>query len=361
MRKMAIRGAAVQRPVASTSGPRNPGRVASRPVSPGAEGLDKGPGQGISLYRHITMDRQGVSVESAVRPLKAAADASRLRILRMLGVGPFHVSEIQEVLGLGQSTVSRHLKVLADAGLVEVRRAGTWAWYSLRPAGDDFKGRLVRLLQDGEANGDAPAIRDVLQRRRLATSTFFRRTAPEWDALRDVTIGPPEHLDRLVELVGSADTVVDLGTGTGVLLQKLAPVARHLIGVDASPEMLELARERAAANTELRLGALEHLPLRDAEADAMVANLVLHHVANPPATLREMSRGLRAGGKLVIADLDEHDRTEFWRALGAQWPGFRREEIESWLGAAGFRPVRFERRPAGNDRPAVFLVEAVRR
>lgn len=301
-------------------------------------------------------------MDPVIRPLKAAADASRLRLLRILGVGPFHVAELQEILGLGQSTVSRHLKVLAEAGLVDVRRTGTWAWYSLHPVRDDFAGRLVRLVvQDSDPNGDAAAIREVLDRRRRTTSAFFRRTAPVWDALRDVALGPPDHLDRLVALVGRPETAVDLGTGTGVLLEKLAPVATRVIGVDASPEMLDLARERAAANTELRLGALEHLPLGDGEADAMVANLVLHHVANPPDALREMARALRPGGKLVIADLEEHDRESFWQTLGAQWPGFRPAEVAAWLRAAGFEPGPCETLSAGENRPAVFLLESVRR
>ncbi len=299
--------------------------------------------------------------EPAIRTLKAAGDASRLRILRILGVGPFHVGELQEIVGLGQSTVSRHLKVLADAGLVEVRRKGTWAWYSLHPRRDDFPGQLVRLLVHGaDANGDAAAIREVLERRRRTTSAFFRRTAPVWDSLRDDTLGPPGHLDALVARLSPVDTVVDLGTGTGVLLGRLARVAKRVIGVDASPEMLELAAARAGSAAELRLGALEHLPLGDGEADAVVVNMVLHHVANPPDALREMGRGLRAGGKLVIADLEEHDRDSFRDTLGAQWPGFRAEDLAGWLTRAGFRSVRHETLDGGEG-PAVLLVEAVRK
>lgn len=300
--------------------------------------------------------------DPAIRTLKAAGDASRLRILRILGVGPFHVGELREIVGLGQSTVSRHLKVLADAGLVEVRRKGTWAWYSLPPRREDFPGQLVRLLvHAADPNGDAPAIREVLDRRRRTTSAFFRRTAPLWDSLRDDTLGPPAHLDALISRLSPVDTVVDLGTGTGVLLARLAGVAKRVIGVDASPEMLELAAARAGASAELRIGALEHLPLRDGEADAMVVNMVLHHVANPPDALREMGRGLRAGGQLVIADLEEHDRDTFRDTLGAQWPGFRAEELAAWLAAAGFASVRHETLEAGGSGPAVLLVEAVRK
>jgi ArsR family transcriptional regulator len=160
--------------------------------------------------------------------------------------------------------------------------------------------------------------------------------------------------------VGSPGIAVDLGTGTGLLLDRLAGVAGRVIGVDASPEMLDLARGRAPDNVELRLGALEHLPLGDGEADAMVANMVLHHVANPPEVLREVRRGLRPGGRALLADLEEHDRESFWQTLGAQWPGFRRDEIEKWLAVAGFGDIRAETLPATPHRPAIFLIEAVR-
>lgn len=321
-------------------------------------------------------------MDPVIRPLKAAADPSRLRILRALTVGPFHVAELQDILGLGQSTVSRHLRVLADAGLVDVRRTGTWAWYSLRPSGDDFAGRLLRILSEdapknsGRLNGDAAAIREALERRRRATTAFFRRTAPEWDALRDGALGPPAHLERLLQVVGRPETVVDLGTGTGFLLEPLAGIGGRVIGVDASPEMLQLARGRAPSHAELRLGALEHLPLSDGEADAMVANMVMHHVANPPEVLREIRRGLKPGGRLVIADLEEHDRESFWQTLGAQWPGFRRDDVARWLEDAGFADVRFETIPSpaipapaiapsaseatSGARPDVFLLGATR-
>jgi ArsR family transcriptional regulator len=148
-----------------------------------------------------------------------------------------------------------------------------------------------------------------------------------------------------VEAVRPGGTVVDLGTGTGVLLEKLAPRSRRLIGVDASPEMLDVARRHVEAaklsHVELRLGALEHLPLSDGEADTMVANMVLHHVANPPEVLREIRRGLKPQGRLVVADLEEHAAESFWQTLGAQWPGFRHEDVARWLEAAGFVDVRF--------------------
>jgi ArsR family transcriptional regulator len=310
-------------------------------------------------------------LDSILQATKATADANRLRLLRVLSGGPFNVAELTEILGLGQSTVSRHLRILSDAGLVSVRRSGTWAYYSLQaPESNGFSTRLLSLLIEelsSVENGDGARIERVLARRRHATSVFFRDAARDWDRRRDATLGPPTHTERMLELVGEGGTVVDLGTGTGVLLQSLARAADRVIGVDASPEMLEHARRRVRQgdlpNTELRLGAFEHLPLSDGEADAMVANLVLHHVADVPQVLREIRRGLAEGGRLLIAELEEHDHETFWLSLGAQWPGFRPEEIRGWLDAAGFDEVRCERgrREPEGDRPGVFLMEAVLR
>ncbi len=317
---------------------------------------------------------------------KALADPTRLRILRSLAAGPFHVNELVAILGTGQSTVSRHLRLLAEAGLVECRRTKTWAYYSLAKNGKDFPARQLGALETAWAdqpNPDRAAVESALARRRDATRAFFRRRATDWDRLRDDLLGPLTHVDRLAELVGDAPVVVDLGTGTGVLLERLAPRAGRLIGIDASPEMLEVARRRAhdahLANTELRLGALEHLPLSDGEANAMVANLVLHHVADVSPVLREVRRGLARGGRLVLVELAASDDEELWRALGAPRPGFRTEELRAQLEREGFRVLRSEPvapeatngRPAAADfaarggstaprRPAAFLLEASR-
>lgn len=306
-------------------------------------------------------------METTLRALKATADPNRLRIISILSEGAFNVAELTEVLGVTQSTVSRHLRILSEAGLADVRRAGTWAWYSLRTGPEGFSGRLLDLLSHTApvVNGERTAIEQVLARRRATTSEFFRRTAPEWDRLRQETLGPHEYLDRIVERVGDQGTVVDLGTGTGLLLERLAAPHRAVIGVDASQEMLEEARRRvdtaALPNTELRLGSLEHLPLRDGEADVMVASMVLHHVADVPAVLREVQRGLAPGGRLLIADLEEYDDAAFWQSLGAQWPGFRTHDLSAWLRRAGFEKIRIESGvSAATDRPNSFLAEAVR-
>lgn len=305
-------------------------------------------------------------MDPTLRTLKGAADANRLRILQILRQGPFNVAELTQILGVGQSTVSRHLRILSEAGLVAVRRAGTWAWYSLAEADGEFATGLLELLAGaGGLNGDEAAVEQALARRRHTTSEFFRHAAPDWDRVREKAFGPPLHLARLVDRIAPTATAVDLGTGTGVLLELMAAKARRVIGVDASPEMLEEARARVAAgriaNTELRLGKLEHLPLGDGEADTMVANMVLHHVADVPTVLREIRRALSTDGRLVIADLAEFPDDAFWRAIGATWPGFRDADLRTWLESAGYTDVRIDTVPDRRaDRPPLLIAEARR-
>jgi ArsR family transcriptional regulator len=312
---------------------------------------------------------------------KALSDDTRARLLRVLSAGTFHVNELAEILELGQSTISRHLRLLLDANLVTCRRSRTWAYYSLPTAdGKVFPARILELLT-GEwkesPNPDQAGIESALAKRRRTTSDFFRRSAGHWDRLRDEALGPPAHLDRLLEILGErASTVVDLGTGTGVLLEKLADRAGRLIGIDSSPEMLEIARRRAReaniANAQLRLGALEHLPLGNGEADVMIANLVLHHVADVSEVLGEIQRGLAPGGRLLVVELTEGGDASFWESIGAMWPGFRPDDLHAKIESAGFRAIRTEDLGAptqthgatnGNSNgepPGIFLLEAVR-
>jgi ubiquinone/menaquinone biosynthesis C-methylase UbiE len=282
---------------------------------------------------------------------RALSDPTRARIVRVLASGPFHVNELTEILGAQQSTVSRHLRLLSEANLVTCRRSKTWAYYSLsQHDGKRFPARLLELLAgewEASPNPEEAGIEAVLARRRRATSEFFRKSAGKWDGLRDRMLGSSSHLEHIIAGIALEDAVVvDLGTGTGVLLERLSTRARKVIGIDSSPEMLEIARRRSRdsglANTELRLGALEHLPLSDQEATAMVANLVLHHVADVPEVLREIRRCLAPGGQLVIAELTEGGNESFWQSIGAQWPGFRPADLRQKLEASGFRVEREE-------------------
>jgi len=313
--------------------------------------------------------------------LKALADETRLRALRVLRSGPFNVNELVRILEVGQSRISRHLRILLDAGLVEARREGSWVYYrhaaawSGKEAGSP--GRFLRVLSreigalDGEEHvRDDAGVERCLDARRQRAEQFFKEIAEDFDAAREQIQGPADHVAKLVELLDGADaesveTLVDLGTGTGVLLETLSHKAERVIGVDAAAEMLDVARghstRRGLKNVDLRLGTLEHLPLPDGEADVMVANMVLHHVAHPPDALREARRGLRNDGRLLVADFAAHSEESYRERLGDLWLGFELEEISRWLDEAEFDLAESVQLPPADHRPGVLLLEARRR
>ncbi len=301
-----------------------------------------------------------------VPTFKALADETRLRILGVLRSCPFNVHELTQILRIGQSRVSRHLKILAEAGLVESRREGMWVYYRLATswAGRADGRRFLRILARELAAPaeDQAELEACLDRRRESAAEFFGRVADDWDAHRDSVQGPPEYLDVVVDRVAGARTVVDLGTGTGVLLARLSAGAQSVIGIDGSPEMLRRARqsvaERGLENVELRLGTLEHLPVPDRVADAVVANMVLHHVARPADALREARRALRPGGRFVVADLAAHEEESYRDELGDLWLGFERETMTGWLADADFEIEEFRELDGGAGHPAVLLVAA---
>ncbi|HUU02636.1 MAG TPA: metalloregulator ArsR/SmtB family transcription factor [Myxococcota bacterium] len=305
---------------------------------------------------------------SLVRLYKALADVSRLRLVGVLLHGPYSVAELQQILDMGQSRVSRHLKLLSEAGLAHVRREGTWAYYEA--AGGDGEQAVAQQLDlVREVAGELPgAAEDMARRlgcleaRRQRSQAFHERVASEWPRLREDLFGDGSVIESALEQVEKAAVVADLGCGAGELLGLLAARAGKVIGVDSSPGMLEQARlviERDDADhqIELRLGALEHLPLADGEVDAAIMNMVLHHLADPPAVLREVRRILRSSGRLVICDFIRHDQEWMREKYKDQWLGFTDEELGRFLEQAGLASLSIEHYQA----PRAGIVVAVAR
>lgn len=279
-----------------------------------------------------------------LRVHKALADPTRLRLVRLLARGPLSVNEIIEVLQMGQSRVSRHLKILAEAGLVSSRRQGTWIYYQANPADPDpLVADAVGLVQRHEHGvarytDDLQSLEAVIERRREQTRSFFDALTDP-DALHPLINGDHYRQVALSLLPEHCDTVVDLGTGAGLLLPGLLGRADRVIAVDASTTMLELARRTAAADAarcDFRLGDLGHLPVADAEADAVMACMVLHHLSDPRGALVEARRVLRPGGRLAIVDLQQHEDESLRDRMADLWLGFAPEEIAGWL-----RELRF--------------------
>jgi ArsR family transcriptional regulator len=253
-----------------------------------------------------------------------------------------NVQELVEILSMGQSRVSRHLRILSDCGLLGSRRDGLWAFYRV-PAGGpgrEFLDAVAPLLA-----GDPLLVRDreraveLVAAGRGRSRKFFDAVAPEWDRRKAELLGGTDLETEVLTRLPACKVAADLGCGTGTLLAGMAAKAAAVIGVDSSPRMLEVARRACATSgktVELRLGELEHLPLREGEADAAVMNLVLHHLRSPLEGLREAYRVLRPDGTLVLADLTRHQEEELRGRFGDRWLGFASGELESWLAEAGF-------------------------
>ena len=298
--------------------------------------------------------------------LKALADPCRLRLVAVLLAGEFTVQELTMVMGVGQSKVSWHLKILADAGILAVKRQGTWSYYRVN-RGENFFGAILPHLERGLADlperpADLAAVAGVLEERRRRSQEFFDRHARQWDDLARTILPVPDYREKLLALVPPGGTITEIGIGTGGLLPALAAQAERVVGVDHAPAMLDEARRRLAsagiAGIELRLGEMTHLPLPDGSSDVVLLNMVLHHAADPASVLAEIRRVLAPGGVLVIADLTRHERELARDRLADQWLGFDEGELTAWLRGAGFGEVLCERIGGTGSQEAVLLVKA---
>ncbi|HJU17083.1 MAG TPA: metalloregulator ArsR/SmtB family transcription factor [Stellaceae bacterium] len=288
-------------------------------------------------------------MEELLAALRAIAEPTRLRLVVLCARGELTVSELTQILGQSQPRVSRHLKLLCEAGLLDRFREGSWVFY--RSSGSGRGGELARQLT-ALLNEDDPTIALDLQRlsaikrqRAELASSYFRENAARWDRIRSLYIDEREVEAALAEIIAAADPrdLLDIGTGTGRMLEILAPQVEHALGIDQSREMLAVARvnlERAGLrNGSVRLGDMYQLALPDASFDAVVVHQVLHYADRPAAAIAEAARTLRPGGILVLVDFAPH-ALEFLRDEHAHRRlGFADAEIAEWCRAAGLDPA----------------------
>jgi ubiquinone/menaquinone biosynthesis C-methylase UbiE/DNA-binding transcriptional ArsR family regulator len=281
---------------------------------------------------------------SIVKTLRVAADPNRLRILLLLDGEELSVAELQEILAMGQSTISTHLSQLKQAGLVEDRRTGKNNLYRLSPSdGGPLDQILAQARQEiPEAARDQAARRRVLRKRQDKTRAFFDSVAGRLN--RDYVPGKSwkslaEALLRLVPPV----TIADLGAGEGSFALLLAQRAVRVIAVDSSARMIEVGREEALrnriANVEFRLGDMEEIPIGAGEVDLVWISQSLHHALHPERALQEAARILAPGGRVVILDLARHRFEEARELYADEWLGFSESDLESMLAHAGFTAI----------------------
>lgn len=294
---------------------------------------------------------------------KALADQTRLRLWCVLNYHELTVSEIVRIMEMGQSRISRHLKIMTEAGILTARRSGLRVFYTV--AHTRNTNDLRRFMEDATGAeepyvGDVTRAGAIMQERRFETSRFFDGVAAGWEQLRSELYGNTDVDAMLIEHVPSCRTAVDIGCGTGDLARLLAARADRVIGVDNSQGMLEHARSRfnGQDQAEFRLGDIEHLPLGDGEVDCAVMNMVLHHLQSPAAGLAEARRVLRDGGTLLVADLGPHQDQKLRARFGDRWMGFDADLLESWIREAGFTAVERESHELHGDVRMLLITAA---
>ncbi|BAM02505.1 ArsR family transcriptional regulator [Phycisphaera mikurensis] len=309
--------------------------------------------------------------DAALAWLSCLADGTRVRLLRLLEAEELGVSGLCTILQLPQSTVSRHLKALADAGFLISRRRGTTRLYEnvhdeLDPDQADLW-RLTRKQTAGWATLAQDAARLAAYRAVHAASggdDFFAGLAGTWDATREAVYGARLSTAPLAMLLPADARVADFGCGTGSLLAALAPFAAEVHGLDASPEMLAAAGARldGTAGVSLHRCDLAATPLADASVDAAFCVLVLSYLAEPAAAVAEMARVAKPGGVVAITDLAAHDRDDFRRAMGQTSNGFAEEALAGLLIDAGLTGVRATLLPPdpGATGPALRLARGLK-
>src|SRR5436190_23394254 len=302
--------------------------------------------------------------------LASLADTTRSRILLLLDRHELTVSELCSIVQLPQSTVSRHLKALADAGWITARAEGTSNLYTMTRDEMDASARRLWLLVREQVGPTRAAAQDqrrlqaVLAERRTKSQEFFSSSAGQWDRLRDDLFGDRFHLAALAAFAQPDWTVGDLGCGTGQVSAALAPFVGHVVSVDASAAMLQAAKKRLHAfdNVDLRRGELEALPIDDARLDAATLMLVLHHVPEPERALAEVARVLKPGGRAIVVDMLPHDRDSYRQQMGHIWLGFGDAHVRRMFAEAGLEEIRIVTLPpdARSKGPALFVATATR-
>ncbi|NDV20207.1 metalloregulator ArsR/SmtB family transcription factor [Pseudodesulfovibrio sp. JC047] len=276
-----------------------------------------------------------------IKYCKALSDDTRARLVNVLLEYELNVGEIVQVMEMGQSRISRHLKILSESGLVDVRRDGLWAFYraSEEGQGREFLDGIGSLLAgESDFQRDRNRADRVIRERTAETRQFFDDIASDWDRMTAEVLGEL-NLGREIQVrLPECTCAADIGCGPGDMLEILSKTSDIVIGVDNSPKMLELAEARFSQDTSmsLRIGEMTHLPLRDWEADCTVVSLVLHHLARPLDALTEISRVLKIGGRLIIAEFDQHENERMRSEYGDRRLGIPREKMVEWLEKARF-------------------------
>jgi ArsR family transcriptional regulator len=290
-----------------------------------------------------------LGVHAAVGVLKAVAEPTRLRLLALLAHGELNVKDLTRILNQSQPRISRHLKLLGEAGLVERAPEGSWVYFRLAEAGPGcaVAEQILRSLDlaDPVIVRDRNRAAGVQEERQAAAQSYFRAHAADWDKIRTLHVAEADVEAAVLEALGPGpfDLLVDLGTGTGRMLELFGQRFRRGLGLDLNPAMLAYARsklERAGlSNAQVRQGNLYDLPLADRSADAVVMHQVLHFLSDPQRAVREAARVLAPGGRLLIVDFAPHELEFLREDFAHERLGFAAPLIAQWFADCGIELI----------------------
>jgi ubiquinone/menaquinone biosynthesis C-methylase UbiE len=292
-------------------------------------------------------------MDRLVSMLRAAGDPTRLRLLLLLRQAELTVSELIEIVGQSQPRVSRHLKLLGEAGLLERFKEGSWVFYRAadRGAGAELGAAIAALADPATSESDRTRLALVRETRAAAAAAYFKANAAEWERIRAL-YAPEKDVEAAIlrQLENrKIDNLLDAGTGTGRMLELLAPSARRAVGVDVSPDMLAIARDRLLRenirHAQVRLGDTYRLPFPNGNTgdtghgfDVVLFHQVLHYLDDPGAAVAEAARVMAPGGSLLIADFAPHGLEFLREEYAHRRLGFSDREVEGWFTAAGLKP-----------------------
>ena len=295
------------------------------------------------------LDRTAISLDKAIDVLRAVGEPTRLRLLALLSKSDLNVTDLIEILGQSQPRISRHLKLLAEAGLLERYQEGAWAYF--RAVEDGSGGQIVKALltrldaNDQQIERDSERLDAVRGKRAKQAEQYFSENAANWDRLRKIHIDEARVEEAMLEMVGVAPvhSMLDMGTGTGRLLDLFSDVYTKAIGVDSSRDMLAVARstidKAGLSSTQVRQGDITMLPTPNNSFDLITIQQVLHYLDDPNDAINEAAKALAPGGRLLIVDFAPHTRDDLRTDQAHVRLGFSHQQMSAWLDDAGLELI----------------------
>jgi SAM-dependent methyltransferase len=311
------------------------------------------------------MSKSKISFNKMIAALEALAEPTRLRLAALLSEAELTVTELTAILGQSQPRVSRHLKLLVEAGLVERHREGSWAFFKLADnSAAQIASNAINQLnnKDEILSADRARLFEARATRTAQAANYFATQAQDWDKLRSLHIGDARVEAAVKQIIGNKPftSLLDLGTGTGRMLEVLAPFATRAVGVDQSTAMLSVARanieKTGLRNVQLRQGDVYALPVERDAYDLVIVHQVLHYLDDPARALREAARTLTPNGRMVVIDFAPHSEESLREHHAHRRLGFDQHEIEGFMKDAGLETIKYHALLPGKDVDARLTV-----